>query len=188
MPAGKSADLICRNTPELYARYMRENPLYFAGLFRVPLSERNLKKAVETMFPGRPFETGRKGNMGSPKVGTCSNCNRGPMTLACGLCFSCRRAAGSLTGEARAIKLAYVKEKIDQGEIKPRGKNAAMLKVQGKTPVAPDRGATETKSLRLGTGDVVGDRFARLRRMVEAIEALGCQATISLSISIEARP
>jgi hypothetical protein len=108
---------------------MQANPLYFEGLFRVEFSERNLQKAVRVMFPGRPFESGRKEIMGSKKTGTCSNCTRGPMQLVRDLCETCNRSAGSLTGEARAEKMAYIKDKIDRGEVKPRGKNAKLLRL-----------------------------------------------------------
>jgi len=58
-------DLIHRNTPKLYARYMRANPLYFEGLFHVRFTERNLERALETMFSGRsagrgPWRDGRR--------------------------------------------------------------------------------------------------------------------------------
>jgi hypothetical protein len=155
------AQAVRRDKPDSYARYMRANPLYFEGLFRVRFSERNLQKAVRAMFPGRPFEAGRKEIMGSKKAGTCSNCTRGPMTLVVDLCATCSRSAGSLTGEARAKKLAYIKEKIGRGEIKPRGKNAAKLRVEGKAPGGTSSGVMGTGSLQEETGKVE-DRFARI--------------------------
>lgn len=247
----KSDDLIYRNTPDLYARYMRANPLYFEGLFRVTFSERNLERAVEMMFPGRrkamrrsagqreslPGTEQQRAARGHVK-GTCINCGRGPFYLNNHLCRTCERAAGSFIGRYRDEALEEIRNKIQEGNVMPRGKNslskgrtacencgrdnltlngrhcttcskaaagltgeeriAALVAIREKLQAGslrlwgkhrhPNVAETETGSLRLGTSEVVEDRYARLRRMVEEIEALGCEVTISLSISIEARP
>jgi hypothetical protein len=136
----KSDDRIYRNTPELYARYMRANPLYFEGLFRMPVNERNIERAVEMMFPGW----------------------KAP---------------------------AAIGKKIRSGQLRRWRKHKAGPNVQEMAPVGPDRGATETGTVRLMTGGEV-DRisFDRLRRMIEKIESLGYQVTLSLSIAVETRP
>ena len=124
---GNHADAsgVSRNSPYSYARYMWANPGYFESLFRMRFSEDNLEKAVSTMFPGR---TTRREIMAN-KPGKCANCGRGPMSVRGGLCGTCDKAAAGLTGQAREKALIDVKDKIDRGEVKPRGRNAKLLRL-----------------------------------------------------------
>jgi hypothetical protein len=77
-------DLVRRNSPELYWHYMRANPLYFEGLWRVAFNERNLNNAVRTMFPGTLYVREIMANIKA----ICTNCNRGPMTVRGGMCLT----------------------------------------------------------------------------------------------------
>lgn len=128
---GKHAavDLVRRDKPEGFVKFMCANPGYFRDTFGKPLTEENLEKAARSIFglPQRVKDEEEKDMANKP--GKCANCGRGPMTLVVDLCATCNRSAGSLTGAARAKKLAYIKEKIDRGEVKPRGRNAKLLRL-----------------------------------------------------------
>jgi hypothetical protein len=168
-----------RNKPEGYARYMRMNPLYFEGLWRAPFSEDTLQKALWTMFP--ETKHGREDMANKPAI--CANCERGPMIVRNKLCGTCDKAAGTLIGAAREKALIEIRGKIERGEVKPRGKNAAKLRVEEKAPVRSESGVMTT-GIPGPAPDKVEARFDRLANMVKELEALGCQVSVSLSIGM----
>jgi hypothetical protein len=182
------ADAVQRNTPEKYERYMRANPLYFEALWRVEFDEENLERAVARLFHGKELQEQIMAN----KKGICVNCKRGPMTVRPGnLCTTCDRYAGSLTGEARVEKLAFIKKKIELGDVKPRGKNAAALRAPiitidapGKKIAPPALRADVEAAARKMMGSGARAPFDRLESMVKELEALGCEVNITLSIGM----
>lgn len=115
----------------------------------------------------------------------CENCRRDNLALNGRHCTTCSRAAAGLTGEQRIAALAAIKEKIQSGSLRLWGKHRGGAKMEERPSVGPEG---DGEGIPPGGTGQVEDRFARLRRMISEIEALGCEVTISLSISMEARP
>lgn len=206
-PAG-TADLIRRDTPEGFVKYMCANPVHFREMFGKPLTQDNLESALLKRFPGVQYE---REDSDMARRGTCGNCERKDVQIvAKGHCYICYDAGRGLDGADLRKALAAAKKRIQDGNFRQRCKKQVIVDIKpdnggafsGDAQAAPNRkveetarqtaesGAAPPKSVREVPGSppsAQGKVEAQLRgllRLIDETAKMGLATEITVSIRI----